>query len=150
SLAASAFRMTFKTDRPLFPYREPVSTGPANVLGANKRLLRLFFLAEARYEGELTKEVPWTGRVAWANKLTSENRKQALGLLKLPQTTGPAEWWLTEFEDDWPYRVAPADVYFARGPNQNTVKRPPIVEYVSLPWPTDITAYATAAVVVLP
>ncbi len=150
SVAASALRMTFKTDRPLFPYREPDSTSPAEALGANKRLLRIYFLAEARYQGDLTKEVPWTGRVAWANKLNSEDREKVLELLKLPQTRGPAEWWLTEFEDDWPYQVAPADVYFSQSPNQNAVKRPPIVEYVSSPWPTDVMAYAIAAVVIGP
>src|SRR5262249_14861981 len=123
---------------------------PSRALGANKRLLRIYFLAEARYQGELTKEAAWTGRVAWANKLDAENRKKALALLKLPETTGPAEWWLTEFEDKWPYKAARADVYFSRGPDQSRVKRRPIVEYVSSPWPTDVMPYALVAVVALP
>jgi hypothetical protein len=150
SVAASALRMTFKTDRPLFPYREPDSKSPAEALGAKRRLLRIYFLAEGRYRGELTREVPWTGKVAWANPLSAEDRKKTLGLLKLPEATGPAEWWLTEFEDDWPYRVAPADVYFARDPDQKAVKRPPIVEYVSSPWPPDVMACALAVAVVMP
>jgi hypothetical protein len=150
NVAASALRMSFKTDRPLFPYREPDSRNSAADLGANRRLLRIYFLAEARYQGELTKEVPWTGRVAWAGKLNPADREKALGLLNLPEKTGPAEWWLTEFEDDWPYQVAPADVYFSPSPNQDAVRRPPIVESVALPFPTDVTAYALAAVIVLP
>ena len=150
SVAASALRLTFKTDRPLFPYREPDSQSPAQALGVNHRLLRIYFLAEARYEGELTKEVAWTGRVAWANKLKPEDGKKVLDLLKLPQIAGPAEWWLTEFEDQWPYRVAPADLYFAPGLDQNTMKRPPIIEYVSSTWPTDVTIYALAAVMIVP
>ena len=150
SVDASALRMTFKTDRPLFPYREPDYKGSAEALGANRRLLRIYFLAEARYQGELTKEVAWTGQVAWANKLNSDERQKTLELLKLPATTGPAEWWLTEFEDDWPYDVAPGDVNFSRGSDQNPLKRPPIIQYVSSPWPTDVTAYALAAVVILP
>ncbi len=112
--------------------------------------MRIYFLAEARYQGELTKDTAWTGRVAWANKLSPENRKRVLELLKLPPTTGPADWWLTEFEDEWPYRVAPADVYFARAAEQNPVKRPPIVEYTASPLPTDVTAYAIAGVLLLP
>jgi hypothetical protein len=150
SVAAAALRLTFKADRPLFPYREPDPEGPAKALGAKKRLLRIYFVSDARYQGDLTREVPWTGKVAWANQLQPEDRKKALELLKLPETTGPAQWWLTEFEDDWAYRAAPADVYFARASDQDTVKRPPIIEYVSAPWPTDATVYALAAVVVLP
>jgi hypothetical protein len=149
-VSTSALRMSFKTDRPLFPYREPDPTTPAKTLGAKHRLLRIYFLAEARYEGELTKEVPWTGKVAWANKLTPEDRRQVLELLKLPPTTGPAEWWLTEFEDDWPYRAAPADVYFRRAADQGPVKRPPIVEYTATAWPTDVMACALAVAVVAP
>jgi hypothetical protein len=65
-VSATALRMTFKTDRPLFPYREPDSKSAAEVLAAKQRLLRIYFLAEARYRGELTKETPWTGKLAWA------------------------------------------------------------------------------------
>jgi hypothetical protein len=150
TVAASALRMSFKTNRPLFPYREPDSTNFAQALGASKRLLRIYFLADGRYQGELTKDVPWTGQVAWANHLSPGDRKRALELLKLPETTGPAEWYLTEFEDLWPYRVAPADVTFSRSSVQDPVRRPPIIEYVASPWPADGMAYALAAVVVLP
>jgi hypothetical protein len=150
NVAASALRMSFRTDRPLFPYREPDPESPAKALAANHRLLRIYFIGEARYQGDLTKDQPWTGQVAWANKLSAEDRKKALELLKLPETTGPADWWLTEFEDDWPYRAAPADVYFAASANQNPVKRPPIIEYVSSSWPGDVMAYAIGVVVILP
>ncbi|HYT90138.1 MAG TPA: DUF2330 domain-containing protein [Gemmataceae bacterium] len=150
SLTTAALRLTFQTEQPLFPYREPDSRAAAEALGARNRLLRIYFIADARYNGELTKETPWTGKVAWANKLSPESRKQALELLKLPQTTGPAEWWLTEFEDNWPYRVAPADVTFARDPSQNTVKRPPIIQYVASPWPTDVMGYALIALLAVP
>jgi len=147
AVAASALRMTFKTERPLFPYREPDPSGPAQELQAKKRLLRIYFLAEARYQGDLTKDVPWTGQVAWANQLSLQDRKKALELLQLPATTGPGAWWLTEFEDAWPYRAAPGDVYFSRSTHQDIVKRPPIIQYVSAPWSTDIMTYAIVAVV---
>jgi hypothetical protein len=149
-VAAAALRMTFKTDRPLFPYREPDSKSAAETLGAKDRLLRIYFLAEARYQGDLTREVPWTGKVAWAGKLSEADRKKTLELLGLPASTGPAEWWLTEFEDEWPYRTAPADVYFARDADQKAVKRPPIITYVSSPWPPDVMACALVAFLALP
>jgi hypothetical protein len=149
-LQASALRMSFKTDRPLFPYREPDTKSPAATLGAKQRLLRIYFLGEGRYLGELTKEVAWTGKVAWTNKLSDEQRKGVLGKLKLAENTGAETLWLTEFEDSWPYRLAPADVYFAPDSDQSTVERPPIIQYVAAPLPADLAIYALAALLVVP
>jgi hypothetical protein len=146
AVTAGALRISFKTDRPLFPYREPDTKSAADALGAKKRLLRIYFIAEARYDGELTKETPWTGKVAWSAKLKADDRKKTLELLKLPENTGPAEWWLTEFEDEWPYRVAPADVYFARSVHQSELKREPIVQFVAASYPMDGATYALVAV----
>lgn len=146
-LTASALRLSFKTDRPLFPYREPDPSAAAPAVGATHRLLRIYFLADARYRGELTKDVSWTGRTAWAGHVSPADRDKVLGLLELPATTGPAEWWLTEFEDNWPYKPAPADVYFARDPSQTDVRREPIIQYVSARHPPDGSFYLLAAAV---
>jgi hypothetical protein len=150
AVAAASLRITFKTERPLFPYREPDPKAFAQALGVKERLLRIYFLAEARYRGQLTKEVPWTGQVAWAGKLTPQTCTKLREMLKLPANTGSASWWLTEFEDRWPYRAAPADLYFSRDPNQHTLHRRAIIQYVSSGWPSDVSVYAIAAVVVLP
>jgi hypothetical protein len=149
SVTAAALRISFKTDRPLFPYREPDYKNANQTVGVNKRLLRIYFIAEARYRGELTPESPWTGEVAWADRIKPEDRKKVLEMLKLPGTAGPAEWWMTEFEDNWPYRVAPADVTFTRDTDQGTTKRPPIIQYVST-GPRDVMFLALMAAVVLP
>jgi hypothetical protein len=149
-VAAAALRISFKTERPLFPYREPDPKSDAKALGAPRRMLRIYFLADARYQGELTKDTPWTGQVAWADKLSAANRTKLLELLKLPARTGPATWWLTEFEDWWPYQSAPADVYFSRDRNQKTLHREPIIEYVSSGWPADISVFAIAMALALP
>ena len=142
-VAASSLRMSFKTDRPLFPYREPDPSKAAEGVEAKHRMLRIYFIAEARYQGELTRETPWTGKVAWSGKLSEADRKEILEKLRLPPATGPAEWWLTEFEDDWPYRAAPADVYFSRSRGQGALRRPPVT-YSSLPTPPDVTVCALA------
>jgi hypothetical protein len=150
-VAAPALRLTFKTDRPLFPYREPDYKNEPKSLTASHRLLRIYFLADARYQGEFDKAGGrWTGKAVWASRLTGEQRKMVLEMLKLPEQTGPAEWFLTEFEDNWPYRVAPSDVYFVGDADQSTLKRPPIIQYVSAPYPTDLTGYALAAAIFLP
>lgn len=147
---AAALRMSFKTDRPLFPYREPdYGTQPTD-MNQTSRLLRIFFIAEARYEGTLTPREPWTGRVAWAGQVKAEDKTKLLELLKLPAQTGPATWWLTEFEDRWPYKVAPADVYFAKATDQSGVKRPPTIIYTSSVLPTDGATYALAGLMLLP
>jgi hypothetical protein len=65
----------------------------------------------------------------WAGELSAADRARALDLLKLPASTGPAKWWLTEFEDPWPYRAAPGDLYFARAPSQAPLQREPVVKY---------------------
>lgn len=150
NVAAAALRISFKTDKPLFPYREPDPRQMASKLGASHRLLRIYFLADKRYGGGLTPEVGWTGRAVWANKLGADEKKKMLDQLSLPETTGPKEFWLTEFEDDWPYRVAPADLYFSASDDQSILKRPPIVEYVSTSLPTDIMFCALGAFVLAP
>ena len=138
-VTAAALRMSFQTDRPLFPYREPDSGRAAAGLGADRRLLRIYFLAEARYQGGFTNDDEWTGRVVWAGQVSPEARKGVLEHLRLPESTGPADWWLTEFEDNWPYRVAPSDVYFSPSKDQSTVRRPPIIQYVSGREGPDVT-----------
>jgi len=150
TVTASALRMSFKTDRPLFPYREPDYKGSAEKAGASRRTLRIYFLAEARYQGEATKEAPWSGQVVWAGKVSAADRAKILEQLKLPANTGPAEWFLTEFEDQWAYKLAPADVYFSRSANQDTLRRPPVSRYVSAPYPNDATAYALAIAILVP
>jgi hypothetical protein len=149
-VAAKALRISFKTDRPLFPYREPDPTKSAAALGVKGRLLRIYFIAEARYQGKLANGAAWSGEVAWSGKLTNADREEILRGLKLPETTGPAQWWLTEFEDNWAYKSAPADVYFSRSSHQSTTRRPPIIVRASPPWPRDVMCYAVAAALVFP
>lgn len=148
-VSASALRLSFQTDRPLFPYREPDAASAAKSLGVNSRLLRIYFLADARFKGELTADQPWTGKAAWAGKVRPEDRTRVLGLLGLPATSGPAEWYLTEFEDPWPYRAAPADVYFARDDNQADVRREPITQYIAANSRPDGTFFVLACAFVL-
>ncbi len=148
-VGTQALRLSFKTDRPLFPYREPNPEKDAEAVGAKHRLLRIYFLSDTKYKGEMN-AAAWTGKVAWAGQLDAKQRAAVLELLNLPPTTGPAEWWLTEFEDEWPYRDAPSDVYFVRDREQSPVRRPPIYEYTSAPWPADGTVYLLAFAVAMP
>lgn len=148
SVQAAALRMSFKTERPLFPYREPDYGDQPRSINKTSRLLRIYFLAESGYAGILTKDHPWTGQVAWAGPITTEQKNELLKLLKLPADTGPANWWLTEYEDRWPYKVAPADLVFTQAPDLGPVRRPPIVEYVGRSPASDPVSYALAGGIV--
>jgi hypothetical protein len=149
-VTASALRISFKTEHPVFPYREPDYKGVNEKLEARQRLLRIYFLADARYDGTLTKDKKWSGRVVWAGKVSAADRKTLLKELKLPETTGPSTWWLTEFEDAWSYQGAPADVYFACSSNQRTVRRDPIEARATPVLPNDASVYALAAAMIVP
>jgi len=118
TVAASALRITFQTDRPLFPYREPDSRQDAAKLKVSDRILRIYFVAESRYEGRFSPSQEWSGRAVWSQPLESEQRVTLLENLNLPKSTGPAKAWLTEFVDNWPYGQAPGDVYFAKSADQ--------------------------------
>ncbi len=124
-LNAAALRLSFKTDRPLFPYREPESAIAAKKLGTSDRLLRIYFVGDGRYRATIGNDGAWSGRVAWSGDITS-HRAGLLRDLKLPASTGPAQWWLTEFTDDWPYAKAAGDVYFSRDPKQQVAQRPAV------------------------
>ncbi len=150
TVAASALRMTFKTDRPLFPYREPDYKHTADRLDVKRRLLRIYFLAEARYQGDTSKAAPWTGKAVWSGKIGAADRQKILDQLQLPATTGPAQWWLTEFEDNWSYQLAPADIIFSRAADQSTLKRPTERHFASATYPTDASACALAAALIVP
>lgn len=121
SVAASALRISFRTDRPLFPYREPDSRRDAAKLNVGDRILRIYFVAESRYEGRFSAAQAWGAHVPWSKPLRADQRTKLLEHLDLPETTGPAKMWLTEFVDHWPYGRAPGDVYFSKSADPSKI-----------------------------
>lgn len=122
TVQAGALRISFTTERPLFPYREPDNRGDAKKVGASSRLLRLYFIGDARYAGSLD-GASWSGKAVWSRPLPQAEKESLLSELRLPANSGPERWWLTEFEDHWPYGVAPGDLYFAPAKSQSTITR---------------------------
>lgn len=121
-LKATALRITFKTDRPLFPYREPDSRQSSNELDAQRRLLRIYFIADTQYVGKINGSKPWSGKTKWSGDIT-KHRQSLLGKLNLPLDSTPSKWWLTEFEDEWPYQKAEGDLYFSAAEKQKVISR---------------------------
>ncbi len=124
TVRAAALRLSFKTDRPLFPYREPDYKGRNELLGAKTRLLRLFVIAEERQTGHFEQDDSWTGQVTWAGPIGPRDQKRLLNSLQISTAIGQTPWYLTEFEDHWPYSPAPSDLYFSRSADQSPVARP--------------------------
>jgi hypothetical protein len=149
-VSTSAVRMTFQTDKPFFPYREPAEDAAADKKPATGRLLRVFFLSDGRVQGTIgEKGACWPGKAVWANRLTAPQREQILQQLKLDADTPPS-WWLTEFEDHSSPRPGTDDVYFAPSADQSTVEREPHIKYVSRKVPDCVMCYALAAYMVVP
>jgi len=147
TVATSALRISFQADQPLFQYREPDPKAAAQTLNANHRLLRIFFVGDSRFRGEFAADNPWSGQAAWSDKLDAAQKGRLLELLKLPAETGPQVMWLTEFEDHWPYKLAPGDVYFVKDADQSSKKRSAIVQYTATKFPEDGSFYLVALAV---
>ena len=140
SVHADALRITFQTERPLFPYREPDSREAAKKVGASARLLRLYFISDARYDGTLDGTHSWSGKAVWSNALPQPEKETLLKLLKLAPSSGPERWWLTEFEDRWPYGIAPGDLYFAPARTQK-----PLLRWAAARTTTDASLFLCVA-----
>lgn len=113
-LQSPGLRISFKTEQPLFPYREPKSAPAANALTKKTRTLQVFFIAEGEYAGALSKPETWSGQQVYSAKLEADDVKRLVAQLKLPTDQFPAEPWLTEFRDTWAYDRANSDLQFAR------------------------------------
>jgi hypothetical protein len=150
-VATKAIRMTFQTEKPFFPYREPEDKTPADKRKVDRRLLRVFFLSTSRMQGTLgnTAEV-WPGQTVWANKISDANREKILKLLQMPPQTPTATWWLTEFEDHSSPRPGKEDVYFSPSQDQAPVERPPHVVFVGLSRPDVMSLALVVCFVVSP
>ncbi|BBM86620.1 DUF2330 domain-containing protein [Candidatus Uabimicrobium amorphum] len=126
-IATSAVRMSFATERPFFPYREPQH---ANNEKTTKRLLRVYFLSNNYMQGTLGEEGKWPGKEVWAGPISTGHRNVILESTTLSMDTKPHDWQLTEFEDYSSYRPSGADVYFSNSSNQKQIRRPPQIVYV--------------------
>ncbi len=108
---SGAVRMSFKTDAPFFPYREPVAP-PGAASGTQARSLRVYLLATTQMEGALEATTPWPGRLDWSNRMDESARARLFEELKLPDTVAPGAFWLTRFTDSSSPRPGVADLTF--------------------------------------
>jgi hypothetical protein len=123
---AKAVRLSFPTESPFYPYREPedMRTSPP----AGPRTLRVFFLGDARHDGSLGRGGRWAGRTVWANACPESTMRSVASGLGLgaaeAEAIGSRAWFLTEFEDESSPRPGTSEVFFSRAGDQSTVERP--------------------------
>jgi hypothetical protein len=123
-------RMSFQTDRPFYPYREPADQRLVSPDAAPpSRFLRVFFLADARFAGTLGDKGDWPGKTAWANAIDAATFAAVSKGASLPADLAGRPWFLTEFEDTSAPRPGTDEVYFAKAADQATVERPPVTVY---------------------
>lgn len=132
AVATSAVRMSFKTEKPFFPYREPADqreVRPANVPDAKaaepppSRLLRVFFIGEQRASGAIGQSsAPWPGETVYADAFATAAIAPDLAPLTLPSS----EAWLTTFEDRSNPRPGTDDVFFTMSATSSAVRPAPV------------------------
>jgi len=130
--SSSLVRMSFKTPRPFYPYREPQQAEKAG----GKRSLRVFFLAPSRFEAAPAKfgtQSGWPAKTTWAGDVTEELNNGGLWdwfgvVLKLPLNNLKHAHWLTVFEDNTSPRPGTDDVFFKLTAN-TVVVPPPVTEW---------------------
>ena len=122
-----ALRMSFATERPYYPYREP------DDVDESARALRVYLVAGERMRGALEPSAPWDPSVPYARART-DLRTLLAGTAPEPPQSG----WLTVFNDVHVERPD-ADLFFAPAGVSAEVVPPPIViedEYI-LPIPLE-------------
>jgi hypothetical protein len=133
-------RMSFKTDRPLFPYREPRDQreGAKNL----PRSLGIAFVGPWRAEGTIG-----DGKQAFPGTTTFAAPLDPRFLAELP---GPkAERWLTVFEDDSSPRPGVDDLWLDRAKDPSVVRPPPWIRADPVGIPVDLIAILGGVVLVV-
>jgi hypothetical protein len=119
-IASRAVRMTFATDAPVYPYREP-----DDMLAVPGRELRLFVVSASRLDGSLADVGgPWSASVPFSAR--AESVPALAGTL--PGVELPGALWINEFSDGVTQRPA-SDLVFRAAVSSAEVRRPPKVIY---------------------
>ena len=133
-MQGKAVRMSFKTEKPFYPYREPEAPKIDEAKSPNRftppRFLRVFFLASKRFEGTLgTGDAAWNASTPWSDKLDDGQLQATTEKLKLPPGALKNANWLTEFEDRSSPRQGTDEVYY-KPSDAGAVHRPVIVHEI--------------------
>lgn len=124
ALQTGAVRMTFHTDRPFYPYREPRAREGETKLAKSgqapdSRTLRVFFVSDDKVDGKLG-DTPWSAKVLHAARVQD---------LPAPvEALAGRARFLTVFTDDSFPRRGTDEVFFDNASDPTEVKQPPIIQ----------------------
>jgi hypothetical protein len=135
TIGTSPVRMSFTTDRPFFPYREPrdqrESLPPAL---STQRSLRVFFIGSQKMRATIG-----DGTTKFAGKTVHAKpvEKWRLSLLPVPAPEGS---WLTTIEDDVSPRPGVDELWFDPAGDASQVRPPPVTvaRKSAVPIPADV------------
>jgi hypothetical protein len=149
-VGTSAVRMSFKTDRPFFPYREPSAQREAKEAQDGNRLLRVFFLNSSRVDGSLGDNASgtWPGQTVWADRISESYRERLSRLLPRNSQLAP-NTWLSVLEDKSSPRPGTDEIYFAPSKQPGIVHLPPVVRTVGQSFPAPIDLILILILIVL-
>jgi hypothetical protein len=144
SVHARSVRLSFRTERPFFPYREP-----ADAQGPPSRQLRILFLGPWHAAGSLGPLTEGAGGPPGAGRWDATTRFAGtvddvatdFARLKSP--------WLTELIDTASRRSGLGDLIFSGAPDANPVAPPPIARVVAINIPAELLLLVLAAVIVI-
>lgn len=139
----SAVKMSFATERPFFPYREPESQ--RNTSGT-ARVLRVFFVGPERVSATIGADGKWPADLRWSDALDDASRAQLASAIDVPL---PAGTRLTRYDDTTAPRPGTDELFFARDADQARVVPPPYIQedVVTTHVPVDVIALALLAIV---
>jgi len=134
----SAVKMSFATERPFFPYREPASQGATDV-----RSLRVWFLGPERVNGTIGEGGHWAGVLVWSKTLDDVFRGN---VARMAEVVLPGSTRLSAYVDTSSLRPRTDDLFFARDADQSVYVPPPYVhENVVTTWiPADVVLLIAA------
>lgn len=132
SAESGTVRMSFRTDAPFFPYREPAAKGKGQNL--DPRMLRVYLLSTSRVEGVLGDSGAWPGRAVWSDGIGEPDRSRLFELAKLPANVAAGALWLTEFQDGSSPRPGRDDVFFRTSAEQAVLHKPDRIEHERGGW----------------
>jgi len=133
AVTTSAVRMSFTTNRPYFPYREPADQRSSGAAG--QRLLRVFCFSGSRMDGSLGDSGSWAGKTVWADKLNTDDSGNLGGRLLSKDQFLPPDTWLTVFEDTSSPRPGTDELFFVPAAKQEILHLPSTVKTVDQPVP---------------
>jgi hypothetical protein len=113
-------RLSFKTDRPFYPYKE-TTTARAKGNYSDDRTLKVYFVGEQRPHGTIGAKGVWPGETQWASGLPRDARTTLVRSTGLKEGQIPPTARLTVFEDTSSPRPGTDEVFFRPSQDQSNL-----------------------------